>query len=605
MGSKPLNASQRLGLTLDPPWGEHMVVQAGRAATPAGTAGAAQWVTVRFGGFEASAQADAEGRWQVSIPVPALGGPYAFSVSAGDERIDLKDVLVGEVWLASGQSNMEWPLLNSLNADQEIAAAERPHLRLYRVPRTVGRMGGAWTLCTPEEAQHFSAVAYHFGRSLSEHGIAPVGLIQSVWGGTPAEPWMEAGHARQAPGLEKIFQRWEALDPRAKAIRIVGADFEVLYKDACLLAADGTRTPLRLSGERYTVQSESQVEHEPGRYAGHLGPDAWTYAYATPHINDWTPFTALEITVSADCSFDYCVGRAVTSRDGDHHAFPVVQSPGEGWKTLRFEFKDLGQRGWGEPKTLDLGQVDTLILRVIGLTFPPERPGILFDAMIRPMASFAFKGVLWYQGESNEARRGEYGQILKALISGWRGFFKDPTLPFLVVQLPDIGVPGKDNSRDWATLRDQQMQVLELEGAGLTVSLGLGDGFDAIHPRNKRPVGERLAQEALRIAYGRQEAYGHGPRFKSVVRVAGGWLLSFDVFGARLQVLGGALVGFEGAKDGRWEPIDAGLRQDAVFVDDALRQLSAIRYAWHDSPIATLGDDRGLPTFGFLTLLPS
>lgn len=596
------------GLSLDQPWGEHMVVQAGRLAKPAGSAPSGLTVTVRFAGQAATTLVSDAGRWQLELPVPKAGGPYTFSVSAGQEQVDFKDVLVGEVWLGSGQSNMEMPVATAKDADKELANATRPPLRLFKVPRTLGeggkRMGGEWKLCTPDQAREFSAVAYHFGRSLTEQGIAPVGIVQSAWGGTTAEPWMVVEHVRQAPSLEKVFKRWDALDPYDKAIRSTGAEFEIQYKDVYLVDAKGKKVALKLGAEGTASAENSPAQHKPGRYAGHLGPDAWTTGYAVPAITDWSAYSILEIKVKANCAFDLGTGQAATQSDGDIFAFPSVNDIGPDWRSYHFEIKDLAQRGWGSPQTSDLSKVLSLIFRVHDLTKPPEQPGILFDSMIRPMGTFAFKGVLWYQGESNQLRRVEYGEMLKEVIQGWRSFFKEPTMPFLVVQLPDIGVPGKDNWRDWATLRDQQQRALELENTGVTVNLGLGDGTPEIHPKNKRPVGERLAQEALRIAYGRKGARGHGPRFDKYEKVKGGWQLSFNTFGDKLAKLGDRLTGFEGGVCGDWSPVAAELRKGKVFVADPKGAFEGIRYAWHDSPIATLGDTRKLPAFGFSVELP-
>ena len=450
--------SARADVKLPAIFGDHMVVQAGAKVPVWGTADAGERVTVKAAGHERSATAGADGKWRVVLEPLEAVAPIEITVS-GNNSITLKDVLVGEVWLCSGQSNMGFALKNAKGGALAVEKADNPKMRLFTVGRDAvakpgAEINGSWKVCSPETAADFSAVAYFFGLDLHQKLCKPVGLIDASWGGTRAEAWI----------------------PKSA--------FEAL-----------------------------QLPYEP----------AWTEQWLNP-------------------------------------------PPEAAAKNPRQRKR------------------------------PEQAPAALYDGMIAPIAGYALRGAVWYQGETNTAYPKDYRDVLAALINGWRVAWGQGDFPMLVVQLPNFIGRG----RDWPTLRAGQAQVArDLPNVGVVVTIDVGESND-IHPRDKLTVGKRLGAAAERIAYGRDVPFS-GPVFKSMSIDGAEAVLRFDhVFGG-LVARGGELKGFEIAGgDGKFVPAAARIDGETVRVRaDGVASPTFIRYGWANDPTCTLYNKADLPALPF------
>lgn len=469
-------------VTLAPLFRDHAVVQRDQPLPVWGSADPGEEVVVTLGSRRGRATADATGYWLVRLePLPASGEPLEL-VAAGRNTIRVRDVLVGDVWLLSGQSNMEWPVRLAANADAELAAADDPRIRHFTTERAIAhrplaQAHGSWQPATPETAAHFSAVGYFFARELRAEVDVPIGLLHSSWGGTPVEAWLP-------PAPLEIY-------PVRR------------------LAAEHVAVALARFARQLREHEEAMI--------------AWRQAGAVP---------------------------------------PAPNPP------------------W--------------------VPGPEIAPGVLYNGMIAPHVPAALRGVLWYQGEANADLPESYETLFRALITSWRGAFQQPDLPFLWVQLANWA-GGNAAGTDWARLRDAQTATLALPHTGQAVAIDIGDPED-IHPRNKQEVGRRLARIALAEVYGRPVPF-QGPVYRSMERLGPALRLAF----AHAEGLRGAdgqpPQGFEIAgSDGVFHPAEARVEGTAVVVQSpTVPDPVAVRYAWRNSPAATLYNRHGLPAVPFRT----
>jgi sialate O-acetylesterase len=455
-----------------------MVLQQGINASLWGWADEGESVTVEMQNQKVTAVAKNE-RWMVKLKPLKAGGPFTLTIS-GKNKIEFKNVLVGEVWICSGQSNMEWRLRQSDNAEAEIAVAKYPMIRLFTVPRLevdapVTDVKGAWKECSPETVGSFSAVGYFFGRDLHKARNVPVGLINNAVGGSPAESWMAEG--------------------------VLNADAE--YKQ---FAAD---YPKKMG--QYELAVEKQKEEAEKAKAENK---------------------------------------------------PAPRPPGKPWM-----------------------------------------PSGLYNGMLAPLAPYAIKGAIWYQGESNATRAYQYRRLFPTMIANWRSIWGQGDFPFLFVQLAAFGPnSSKLGESDWAELREAQLLTLSASPkTGMALAIDVGT-YDDIHPRNKRPVGARLALAARAIAYGEKVVYS-GPVYQSMKVEGDKVSLSFKHIGGGLEARGGELKGFLVAgEDEVWREAKAEIKGDHVIVYSAeTPKPVAVRYAWAKYPTCNLYNKEGLPATPFRT----
>ncbi len=455
-----------------------MVLQQGIAVPLWGWADEGESITVEFQGQKVAATAK-EGKWMVRLKPLKAGGPFTLTLS-GKNKIELKNVLVGEVWICSGQSNMQWQLRQTDNAEAEIASAKYPMIRLFTVPRSeveapVTDVKAGWKECSPETVATFSAVGYYFGRDLHKSRNVPIGLINNAVGGSPAESWTSAG--------------------------VLNADAE--YKQFA---------------PEYTKRME-QYENALAKY-----------------------------------NEDAEKAKAENK--------PAPRAPGKPWM-----------------------------------------PSGLYNGMLAPLAPYAIKGAIWYQGESNAARAYQYRRLFPTMISNWRAIWGQGDFPFLFVQLAAFGPNSpKLGESDWAELREAQSMTLSASPkTGMALAIDVG-AYDDIHPRNKQPVGSRLALAARAVAYGEKIVYS-GPVYQSMKVEGDKVALSFKHTGGGLEARGGELKGFIIAGDDKvWREAKAEIKGDRVIVTSAeVSKPVAVRYGWMKHPTCNLYNKEGLPASPFRT----
>lgn len=613
---------------------DHMVMQQGREVPVWGWADPGERIKVDLGGTIRSVVAGNDQRWKVALPAMPAGGPFLLTIE-GKKTVSIKDLMVGEVWVLSGQSNMTLALSGAAHADSEIPAANYPLIRLFTVPQKSSlqpqnNVTAHWKICTPETAKEFSAVAYFFGRELYKELGIPIGLIHSSWPGTAAEDWSSAESLRGDPELEPILQRWAAASQESKRLATHPASFNLEFDDFELLKpSDSSAEPLPFSN------------FDEGN-AGNSLNGLWTY--------DWqaAPNTVFELTRPGYDGSGYAARLSGQIDAADASLLKSSLSPngaaaslaayagvrfryrGQGWFRFRsmqpsiydFDdytskvftaaptwqsaivwFKDLKQAGWGVPESFTpdpLSGFAVEVLRAPGFVTPA--PSGLFNGMIAPLIPFSIRGAAWYQGEGNAPRAYQYRRLLPALIRGWRQSWGEGDFPFLIVQLPNYGSPDSDPSDSaWAELREAQLMALQLPDTGLAVTIDLGEANN-VHPPRKQEVGRRLALWALGTTYRKDLVYS-GPVYETMQTEGHRIRIRFRHVGHGLQAQGGNLRGFAIAgADKKFIWGDAQIDRDSVLVSSPeVGAPIAVRYGWAGNPDCSLYNKDGLPASPFRT----
>ena len=624
--------------------GSHMVLQRGRPVPVWGWAAPGEQVSVTFQGktYPTSAP-DASGRWQATLPATPAGGPYELTVQ-GQNTILLTDVLVGDVWLASGQSNMQMPVQDRpggyqpvQQAEQEIAAATWPNIRFFTVSQTVAYRpqadvaGSGWLVCSPATVAQLSAVAYFFGRDLYQHYKVPVGLLVSSWGGTPAEAWTSAEGLQAlpafAPQVADFARRTTNLgdDQRAYEARQQELLRSARYDRGYLPGGQTWASPTIDARAWPILTLPSLWERAPG-LATYDGVVWFRKEIDLPASLASQPLTlTLGKIDDADSTFVNGVRVGYGSGYDQLRRYPVpagLLHPGR--NVIAVRVVDTGGGGGiaGEPKELLLSPTSGAPgLPLAGpwqyqLGLDPQMqpvppvpgggqhvPTALYNGMIAPLQPFALKGVIWYQGESNADRAEQYRTLFPALIADWRRHW-NAELPFLFVQLASF-MPARPVPTEsaWAELREAQALTLQVPGTGMATAIDIGEATD-IHPHNKQEVGRRLALAARHVAYGDKKLIDRGPTYAGMA-VAGNTIsLKFSQSGAGLAVKNGpALQGFAVAGADRqfhWATAEV-VGKKVVVQSPAVPRPVAVRYNWADNPSGNLVNKEGLPAVPFRT----
>jgi len=616
----------------NPLFADHAVLQQGGPVPIWGTADPGEAVTVKIAGQTVSAAAGADGKWVVRLAALKAGGPFTLTIS-GSNQIVLNDILVGEVWVASGQSNMERQLglrvgqQPIFNWEKEVAAANYPKIRHFGVAQeksltTLPAVNGQWRVCTPEAVKDFTAVGYFFARDLHRARRVPVGVIHSSWGGTPAEAWTSEAGLRKLPDFADVSEQLKTLmaDPEA-ARRQYEARLEAWFvpNDAGSTAGASWSLPALDTGAWQTMSVPGLWED-----AGHadLNGVVWfRKTFVVPAGAAGAP-AELQLGMIDDIDTTWVNGVKVGHTVGYNlvRTYPVPAGMlKEGRNVVAVRVLDTGGGGgiWGDHKVQLLFKGKAAALPAIDLagpwsyrigmnldkgTAPPtgvtgdvNTPAILYNAMIAPLLPYAIRGVVWYQGESNVHREQQYRTLFPALIADWRQAWGQD-LPFLFVQI----APHHDMTPE---LRDAQLATWQhTPKTAMVVTTDCGDAND-IHPAHKQPVGARLARAALAVAYGQKLEYS-GPAFDSIKIEGGKATLQFSHLGGGLVAKGGALKGFTAAgADGKFHAAQAVIRGKTVVVSssEAVPEVVAVRYGWANVPEGNLFNRAGLPASPFRT----
>jgi sialate O-acetylesterase len=613
---------------------DHLVLQRGREVPVWGWADPGEKITVTMAGVSRDTIARKDGRWKITLPAMKAGGPFLITVQ-GRKAVFLKDVLVGEVWVLSGQSNMAFALHGAEDAATEIPAANHPEIRLFTVPEKDAleaqqNVAAGWKICSPATAEPFSAVAYFFGRELFKKLGVPIGLIHSSWPGTGAEDWASEASLRAEPELKSLLDHWESADARSKQLARGPADFEIEFDDFELIkdgqepggsAAtsfsnfdDGAARTSFGSDWTYNWQGAANAAFDlaqPGRggsgfaarVSGKLdaGEESRLQAAYSP---DGLP---VDLSAYAGIRF-YYRGKGTfrirslqpTIYDWDDYGTGAIAAGSE-WQPITIWFKDLKQDGWGIMMPFTQQSLSGFTIEVLRAQESVERPPSgLYQGMIAPLIPYAIRGAVWYQGEGNADRAYQYRKLLPALIKGWRDSWGEGDFPFLIVQLPNFGERKTEpGGNEWAELREAQLMALRLPNTGLAVTIELGEAGN-VHPHKKAEVGRRLAVWALGTTYA-QPNVPSGPLYESM-KIEGEQIrLRFRNVGGGLEVHGTQLQGFAVAGADRvFHWADARIDGETIVVSSSLVAAPvAVRYGWAGNPECNLFNHDGLPASPF------
>ncbi len=612
---------------------DHVVLQRGRPINVYGRATPGETVTVTLSGASRPATAGADGRWRVALPAMIAGGPFTLTARTNDRTQTVNDVLVGDVWLCSGQSNMEFSVHNTLNAGNETLHSANDRIRMVTIPRFAAAAPRAdfdaplaWKIAGPATTGDFSAVCYYTARELQKTVDVPMGLIHASWGGTRIETWMSRDALHALGGNdEKLALLAEYAQDKPAAMRHWGESFQKWWLSQSSTQGTQPWTAGKTAGEWKPAPSVVSNWEEWGvpalaEYDGML----WYRARVTLTKAQAAQAATLAIGEVQDVDTTWINGRAMGASFGDgEHAYPVpAKLLKAGENVVAVNVFDMwgtgGLTGPASGRALRFADGTSVPLEgwqyqvpPAGLT-APRAPweaiagvDILYNGEIAPLGPFGLRGVQWYQGESNaapdDARR--YQAQLQGLFADWRRQFEAP-LPFLIVQLASFGkLAMAPVDSGWAQLRDAQRRAVTADGnAGLAVTIDIGNRDD-IHPTNKQDVGRRLARAARHVVYG-ETLSGWGAQPQSALRVADGVLVKLEKFDGDLVVIGAKdPSGFElcGDAPGSCRFVSAQLKGagDVLLTDAAASTATRVRFCWADSPPCNLYDGAGLPAGPF------
>lgn len=616
---------------LGPMFGDRAVIQRDHPVVVRGRAEAGETVTITLGAASRRSAAGPDGRFEVRFGPVSTAGPISLIAQAPSGRVEAKDVVVGDVFLCSGQSNMEMEVRFAQDAMGQIRGSADDQLRLMTVakamadePRADFDKPPVWKAASPDSVPEFSAVCYYMARELRKSAGVPVGAIASSWGGSQISPWMgDAAQAAVGRSARTALLKRHARDP-----------------------IDGERAA--------SAEWESWWRKETGDAPGKepWQPDAAIDWADMPKIGPWE-----EWGVPALAAYNGMVWfrrditlTAAQAKQGATVSLGTLDDVGRVW--INGKPVGMGAKAW-QPMTLTvppgvlkaghnvlivnvvdnyangglLGPVEAMALRfgggdavplaggwryAVAAKSPPGAPRVpwsdvtgvstLYNAMIAPLGPIGLKGVAWYQGESDVDLPG-YADRMKAMVAEWRGQFGSPDLPFVQVQLAAYGKPvtGPGES-GWAALRDTQYRAAAADDhAGLATAIDLGDPFD-IHPGEKQEVGRRLARVMRSIAYG-EGGPQEGPQAASATATSdAGAAIRFTGVTGGLRLRSAAqAIGFElcGAEAGSCRFVAGRIEGDQLILPGDGKSATRVRHGWADTPIINLYDDTPLPVGPF------
>lgn len=595
---------------VSPALGSHMVLQRDHVNTFWGWAPAGTPVTVTIADKSAKGVAGADGKWTVRLTPPKVGGPYTVKID-GTEHVELQDVLVGDVWLCTGQSNMEFGIAGEYGAQDEVAAANDPNLRLFMVPRqgplTPAKVnGGEWKICTPTTVAEngwngFSAVGYHFGKALRREVGVPVGLIEDCVGGTDAEQWTSSEALKAAKGFDGALK---TLDSALHFVPVPDKGESLGWHTAEFDASSWKTVPYMSTFHALGLDSWSGI--------------VWVRKDITLTEAQAAGDASLSLGMIDDNDVTYVNGKRVGAIEGYNvqRVYPVPAGTLKaGHNVVAIQIINTGGfgGGYGSSDALNLSLGDGSKVSLDGdwqakagvpiLAIGSQIPTTLFNGMIAPEIRLGIKGAIWYQGENNAGRAAQYQHLLSTMIGDWRHRFGQGNFPFYIVSLASYQArQANPVFDDWAALREAQAATAtKVPNTGLAVTIDIGDAVD-IHPKEKKTVGERLALIALAKTYGKSVPYS-GPTYRSLTVEGAKAIVKFDYVDGGLVVKGEKLGEFSVAgEDHVWHWATARIEGNTVVVTSSeVSKPIAVRYAWQSNPLATLFNGSGLPAVPFRT----
>lgn len=604
-----------------------MVLQRNKPIPVWGWADANEKITIKINNQTLKTKASENGKWQIELKPEIAGGPYELSVK-GENTIIVNNVLVGEVWICSGQSNMEWVVSNSNNFNEELKDADYPLIRHFLVEKDMGSTpkeklkGGNWTICNKNTVGDFTAIGYFFAKNIYKELKVPIGIINTSWGGTNVETWT----SREAFENSDEFKNMIAEMPKI--------DIDSLLEEQMQLITDKVE---KIQGSKVSTKNESsfkEVDYNDANWPEMHAPELWenqqlvnldgtVWMRKSIQISkeDTGKKAYLELAKIDDLDVTYINGTKVgtTSRYDEKRAYNVPKNVlKEGKNIISIRIFDYAGGGgiWGEASNLKLttennvislaGQWKFNVIEIKSQVSPNSFPSLLYNAMINPLIPYAFQGVLWYQGEANVSRAEQYKKAFPLMINDWRAKWNQGDFPFYFVQLSTFDEFGGNSNKGskWAELREAQTETLKLPNTGMAVTIDIGNAKD-IHPRNKQDVGKRLSAIALNKVYHNENVFS-GPVFKSMEIVENKITLTFDNIGSGLGTPDkyGYIKGFEIAgNDKVFYYAKAYIIDNKVIVyNENIENPIAIHYGWaDDAGDCNLYNDENFPAPPFRT----
>ncbi|MEI8112259.1 MAG: sialate O-acetylesterase [Bacteroidia bacterium] len=597
-----------------------------------GWASSGEKIRLQFDNLDFNTSTLTDGKWQITLPAQKAGGPHIIKITASNQ-VNLKDVLFGDVWLCSGQSNMEYPMNRLVDKySSVIANCENSMIRQFKVPlKYVFNLpqedyaSGKWIEVNPKTILDFSAVAYFFARDLNQKYKVPIGIINATVGGSPAEAWMSSDALKDFPQYlaeaekfkdQSYIDQIQAKERKASSEWYVGLNqtdkglqSKPNWKDPSFDASSWPKMPVPAFWADYglgEVNGAVWFRREIEVPASMVGKAVRLF---------------MGRMVDADSVFinGKFIGTAAYQYPQRKYLVPEgVLQPGKNTVVIRL-ISNSGRGGFIKDKPYKLfAGTDTINLAgkwqyqlgcamspTPGQTFVQWKPSGLYNGMLAPANNYAIKGAAWYQGESNAERFQEYQKLLTNLITDWRLKHNQGNFPFLIAQLPNfMELKDQPSESSWASLRNAQLKTLSVENTAMTVNIDLGEWND-IHPVNKETVGKRLALSAENLAYKDKKVVASGPRFRSK-KIKGNKIeLTFSDCGSGLVSNNGKeLCRFEiSGADGKFAWAKAKIEGKKVIVwNNAIVHPLKVRYAWADNPEgANLYNIEGLPASPFTT----
>ena len=611
---------------------DHMVLQQNQPIRVWGWAKPGEKVSVNLNDQKASASTSKDGKWMVSLPAQKAGGPSVLSVK-GRNQIILNDVMIGEVWLCSGQSNMEFNLKSSLFGNAEIAKSDNPQIRQFKVPNRMSAVpqddldGGNWQISSAETSGDFSAVAYYYAKKLSAELKVTVGIINASWGGTFIESWLSFQSLHSLPNYSQYHELSQTeLDNWFSATE---KKYYQIFSSLGITNRDSIREDSLVWRKPGFDDNKWLTAKLPQRFDYDLLPRFDGVVWFRREINIPEEVAKKGITIQLgrvdDYDITYINGEKVGSTMGVYASREYQIQPEKlkaGKNTIAIRVLDYWERGgfldtasefsissgnWEQSLAGDwkmtIGKLSFMWIRT-----PNVHPNLLFNGMLSPILPYSFKGAIWYQGENNVLFASQYQQVLPELIKDWRKNFFNGDFPFYLVQLPNINSINSNSQHggsDWADLRESQTSALKLPNTGMVVTIDLGDSTN-VHPKDKTELARRLAMLALKNTYGQQLGEVASPMILNSKIKANKVELRFSNIGSGLIAHDkyGYLKGFELAgADQKFYYAKAAIEGERMIVSsDEVSNPVAVRYAWSSNPSdANLYNKEGFPTAPFRT----
>lgn len=609
-------------------FGDNMVLQRNKQIPVWGWADAGEQVTIQFNKQEGkTVKADASGKWMLMLKPEKAGGPYTLTVK-GNNTVTYNNVLVGEVWICSGQSNMEFQVKQAINNQAEIAGANYPQIRHIKVPLTVSTTpkddiaSADWKVCSPQTAGDFTAVGYFFARELYNQLHVPIGLINTTWGGTHSETWTSRQGFEQTDEFKTMIAGMPTLNLDSIAAAKKDAMNKKIISIQGSLPKPGEAEQWKGAGvddSQWPTMALPALWEDKG--LPNIDGTVWFRKEITIAAGDAGKEATLELAMIDDDDVTYINGTKVGSTNGYNAKRKYTIPAGllkTGKNTIAVRVHDTGGGGgiYGEAGDMKLtigGNAQSLTGNwaykveeayanaAIG---PNTYPTLLYNAMLNPLIPYGMQGVIWYQGESNAGRAYQYRTAFPMMIKDWRQHWGEGDFPFYFVQLASFGAGNGNSAKGstWAELREAQTMTLQLPNTGMAVTTDVGEEKD-IHPKNKQDVGKRLAAIALNKVYGKKNMFS-GPMYQSMKVDGNKIMLSFMYTGGGLVAKGGELQGFEIAgSDQVFHAAKAVIEGNHVVVSaDGVSNPVAVRFAWMDfAGSANLYNKDGFPASPFRT----